>query len=66
MPLVTVEKTKKYLVLRIPLEAVEEKGQRMVDEAIKEGLKDIEAGRVFGPFRNVREFKQALQSSAKR
>lgn len=66
MPLITVEKTKKYLVLRIPLDAVEQKGKKMIDEAIKEGLKDIEAGRVFGPFQNIREFKQALRSSTKR
>ena len=73
MPLVTVEKTKKYLVLRIPLGAVEQKkaeissaSQRIIDEAIKKGLGDIKAGRTFGPFRSVREFKQALRSSTKR
>ena len=66
MPLITIEKTKDYLVLRIPLKAVEQKGQRIVDEAIKEGLNDIEAGRIFGPFQSVREFKQALRSSTER
>ena len=66
MPLITVEKTKKYLVLRIPLGAVEQNGQRIIDEAIEEGINDIEAGRTFGPFRNIREFKQALRFSSKR
>ena len=66
MPLITIEKTKDYRVLRIPLKAVEQKGQRIVDEAIKEGLNDIEAGRIFGPFQSVREFKQALRSSTER
>ena len=73
MPLVTVEKTKKYLVLRIPLGAVEQKkaeissaGQRIIDEAIKKGLSNIKAGKTFGPFRSVREFKQALRSTTKR
>lgn len=61
MPLITVEKTKKYLVLRIPLGAVEQNGQRIIDKAIKEGLSDIAAGRTFGPFRSVREFKQTLR-----
>ncbi|MBI2041722.1 MAG: hypothetical protein HYT20_01725 [Candidatus Nealsonbacteria bacterium] len=60
MPLITVEKTKKYLVLRIPLEDVEQKGQKIVNEAIKEGLRDIETGKTFGPFQNVHEFKQTL------
>ena len=32
MPLITVEKTKKYLVLKIPLGAVEQKGQKIIDE----------------------------------
>jgi len=66
MPLITIEKTKDYLVLRIPLKAVEQRGQRIVDEAIREGLNDIEAERVFGPFQSVREFRQALRSSTKR
>ena len=61
MPLITVEKTKKYLVLRIPLRAVEQNGQRIINKAIKEGLSDIAAGRIFGPFRSVREFKQTIR-----
>lgn len=66
MPLITVEKTKKYLVLKIPLGAVEQNGQKIIDEAIREGLEDIEAGRTFGPFQSVREFKQVLRSSNKK
>lgn len=34
---------------------------RDVENAIKEGLKDIEEGRVFGPFNSVKEFKKALK-----
>ncbi|MGH7965384.1 MAG: AbrB/MazE/SpoVT family DNA-binding domain-containing protein [Candidatus Binatia bacterium] len=34
---------------------------REVEDAIREGLKDIEEGRVFGPFSSVKEFKKALK-----
>lgn len=36
------------------------------DAAIKEGLCDYAAGRVFGPFSTVAEFKSALKRSKKR
>jgi predicted transcriptional regulator len=68
MPEMTVEKTKNYLVVKIPLKAVEEgrakispRAQKVVDAAINEGLRDIKAGKVFGPFENVKEFKSALK-----
>jgi AbrB family looped-hinge helix DNA binding protein len=34
---------------------------RDIEASIEEGLKDIEAGRVFGPFSSVKEFKKALK-----
>ena len=56
MATVTVEKTKNYLVVKIPLQAVEEgraelspRSRKMVDTAIAEGLRNIEAGEIFGP-----------------
>lgn len=65
---VTVERTPKYLIVKIPLKAVREGGaelspraRRVIDRAIAEGLRDIEAGRVFGPFASVRSFKAALK-----
>lgn len=64
---VTVEKTQKYLIVKIPLRAVESgraelsvRARKVIDSAIGEGLSDIETGRVFGPFKSVREFKSAL------
>lgn len=73
MPVVTVEKTKKYLIVKIPLGAVENRraeisprSQKIIDGAIKEGLRDIEAGRTFGPFGSVGEFKQALRKASVR
>ena len=63
----TLEKTKDYLVLKIPLKAVEDgkadvsaSAQKILDSAISEGLRDIESGKVFGPFKSVREFKKAM------
>ena len=63
MPEMTIEKTKEYLVVKIPLKTIE---KQMVDIAIDEGLEDIKAGRVFGPFKNVKEFKRALGKSKSR
>ena len=34
---------------------------RSVEDALSEGLRDLKEGRVFGPFRSVKEFKQALK-----
>lgn len=65
---VTIEKTEKYLVVKIPIESVSSgkaqisaKSKKLVDQAIVRGLRDVEAGRIFGPFRNVREFKAAIK-----
>lgn len=73
MPEMTVEKTKDYLVVKIPLKAVEEgraelslRAQRVIDAAIAEGLGDIRAGRVFGSFKDVKEFKNALKKKGGR
>lgn len=70
MPEVTVEKTKNYLIVKIPLKATEEgraefspRAQKIVDSAIQEGMEDIEAGRVSGPFRNMKEFKSSLRKA---
>ena len=67
---VTVQKTKDYLVVKIPLRAVKEgraelspRAQKVVDAAIAEGLADIQAGKVFGPYESVAEFKKALSST---
>lgn len=68
MSQVTLEKTPDYLVIKIPLKAVENgygrissRSQKIIDEAVSEGLEDIKTGRTFGPFRNIREFKLALK-----
>lgn len=65
---VTIEKTEKYLVVKIPIESVSSgkaqisaKSKKLVDQAIIRGLRDVEAGRIFGPFRNAREFKAAIK-----
>lgn len=65
---VMLEKTKEYLIVKIPLKSVKSgraeishKSRRIVDAAISEGLRDLKSGRVFGPFENVREFKTALK-----
>ena len=34
---------------------------RRVEEAIEEGLRDLRAGRVHGPFASVKEFKKYLK-----
>jgi AbrB family looped-hinge helix DNA binding protein len=34
-----------------------------LEAAIAEGLEDYEEGRVFGPFKSVKEFKEALKKS---
>ncbi|MBI2514665.1 hypothetical protein HYV91_00530 [Candidatus Wolfebacteria bacterium] len=68
MPQVTVEKTSKYLILKIPIAsfrvgkvAISNRAQNAIDGAIAEGLRDIESGRVFGPFKNVKELKKSLE-----
>jgi len=70
---VTVQKTKDYLVVKIPLRAVKEgraelspRARKVVDAAIDEGLADIRAGRTFGPFNSVGEFKRALRTTHSR
>ena len=69
---VTVEKTKDYLVVKIPLRSVSygkaelsAKAQKTVDVAIAEGLADIKAGRVYGPFGSVKKFKNSLRKKKK-
>ena len=64
---VLVEKTPRYLILKIPLRTVETgraevslHAQKIIDAAIAEGLRDIDAGRVLGPLKNARELKTAL------
>ncbi len=71
MTTVTVEKTKHYLVVKIPLRAVEEgraelspRARKMVDTAITEGLRNIEAGEVFGPFKNAQGLKKISRKSS--
>lgn len=67
MSQVLIEKTRDYLVVKIPFRAARDgkaelspRAQKIVDAAIFEGLRDIEAGRVVGPFRNVKEIRKAL------
>ena len=71
MPQVTIEKTQKYLIVKIPLKSfrtgraeISNRAQNNIDRAIVAGLKDIESGRVFGPFKTIKEFKKSLKSSA--
>ncbi len=33
----------------------------VIEEAIEEGLLDLKAGRLLGPFKNVRDFKRAVR-----
>ena len=68
MSQVTIEKTQKYLIVKIPLKSVQSgkaevslRAQKVIDRAIAEGLKDIKDGRIFGPFENIKEFKKALK-----
>lgn len=70
---VTIEKTPQYLIVKIPLKAVEEgraelspRSRRVIDKAVSEGLADIEAGRVFGPFSDVKNFKAALRTASRK
>lgn len=67
---VILEKTQDYLIVKIPLKSVKTgraeisfSSQKIVDKAITEGLNDIKSGRVFGPFKSVKEFKTALRKS---
>lgn len=65
---VTIEKTPKYLIVKIPLTSVQAgkaelapKSRRIIDRAIAEGLRDIGAGRSLGPFGSVKEFKKSVR-----
>lgn len=69
---VMIEKTKDYLVVKIPLRSVSDgraelsaKAQKTVDAAIAEGLADVKAGRVYGPFGSIKEFKNSLHKKKK-
>ncbi len=66
---VTIEKTQKYLIVKIPLTSVENgkaelslRAQKIIDKAVAQGLTDIDSGRVFGPFKSVQEFRKSLRS----
>lgn len=70
MPQVTIEKTQKYLIVKIPLKSfksgraeISSRAQNNIDRAIIAGLEDIESSRTFGPFKTVKEFKKSLKSS---
>ncbi len=65
---VTIEKTEKYLIVKIPIKSVNTgktsisaKSQSAVNKAIAEGLQDIELGRTFGPFKSIGDFKATLK-----
>ena len=67
MPTVTVEKTEDYILVKIPLKAIKNgraelsnRARKVIDSAIEEGVSDLEAGRGFGPFKSVKEFKRSL------
>lgn len=67
---VILEKTQDYLIVKIPFKSVKTgragislSSQKIVDKAITEGLNDIKSGRIFGPFKSVKEFKAALRKS---
>ncbi|MEK7138549.1 MAG: hypothetical protein AAB787_03510 [Patescibacteria group bacterium] len=65
---VTIEKTGKYLIVKIPIKSfnsgrasISTKSRSVVDKAIADGLSDLKSGRIFGPFKNLGEFKAALK-----
>ena len=67
MTQITLEKTNNFLILKIPLKSIDDgrvdiskKDMNIIDNAISEGLADIEAGRVFGPFASVEEAEKGL------
>ena len=67
MTQVTLEKTHDFLILKIPLKSIDdvkadlsERDRDIIDNAISEGLADIEASRVFGPFTNSAEAERGL------
>ena len=69
---VTLEKTPEYLVIKIPLKAVEtgkaplkSGSKQIIDEAIAEGIADLEVGRGLGPFGSVKKFKAAFKNFSK-
>ena len=68
MSQVTIERNQRYLIVKIPLKAVADgraelspRARKVIDRAIAEGRRDVDAGRVFGPFASVRSFKAALK-----
>ena len=70
MEQVTLEKTREYLILKIPLKSfktgraeISPGNQRVIGKAIAEGLDDFKSGRVFGPFKSIKEFKAALRKT---
>lgn len=66
---ITVQKTHKYLIVRIPLGSVEKKStkqllsRRGIRVSIDEGLHDIAMGKVIGPFTTVKAFKKVMGKS---
>ncbi len=46
----------------ISLEPQEVISRRLIDESIAEGLKDYKAGRVYGPYDSMDDFKKTLAS----
>lgn len=59
--LVGVEVHKNIIIIK-PQKVVDKSSKKDIDDAIAEGLKDIAAGREFGPFASVKEFKTALKN----
>ena len=58
MTQLTIEKTKDYLVLKIPLGAIKEKKSLIPsqeEKAVLEGLKALEEGRVSKSFKTTKE-----------
>lgn len=60
MAQLTIEKTRDYLVLKIPLKSISEKRERIPissgeQRVIFEGLKALEEGRVSKSFRSAKE-----------
>lgn len=68
MTQVTIEKTSKYLIVKIPLTSMRNgkaeltpASRKAVDSAINEGIRNIEDGRFIGPFKNIKEFNKAIR-----
>ncbi|MDP2668365.1 MAG: hypothetical protein Q8P07_00830 [bacterium] len=67
MATVTIEKTENYILVKIPIKAIKDgraelsnRARKVIDSAIEEGISDLEAGRVFGPFKSIKAFKRSL------